>query len=100
MHQYRVVGRLEGSNRWALKCSNGRFHLARALNGAPASGTLLRGDKPHLGFGILLCAMSGAIFRVIFESINDPAPAGRLDVSHPALPDSGSASGVSGAEGD
>lgn len=100
MHQYRVLGRLGDSELCALQCSNGRFHLARALNVPPSRGTLLRGDKPHLGFGILLCAMTGAIFRVIFESINDPTPASPLDLKHGAMPGSSPDKAVRGGEGD
>jgi hypothetical protein len=47
----------------------------------------LVGDKPHLGFGILRCAASGAMFRVMFETINErpPVPApGRPQT--PSLP--------------
>jgi hypothetical protein len=40
------------------------------LNFMPPADTSLRGEKPHLGFNILLCAGSGAIFRAVFESIN------------------------------
>lgn len=34
-------------------------------------GATLHGAKPQLGFGILQCPTSGAIFRVIFESISN-----------------------------
>jgi hypothetical protein len=72
MYKYRVVERWAAENRLALRCSRGRYHLTRALNGLPADGISLHGDQPHLGFGILRCEATGAAFRVIFESINHP----------------------------
>lgn len=72
MYSYRVVERWAAENRLALRCSRGRYHLTRALNSLPADGISLRGDQPHLGFGILHCEQTGAAFRVIFESINHP----------------------------
>ncbi len=71
MHKYRVVQCDAGERRLALQCGSGRFHVTRALNALPAPGAILNGDKPHLGFGILLCPKSGAVFRVIFESIDN-----------------------------
>jgi hypothetical protein len=71
MHRYRVVERWPERGFCAFRCSRGHYHLARTLNVTPEQDASLRGDKPHLGFGILVCAVSGAIFRVIFESIND-----------------------------
>ena len=47
--------------------------MARALNSLPPVDAVLNGDKPHLGFGILVCTASSAMFRVIFESINEGA---------------------------
>jgi hypothetical protein len=72
MHQYRVVERWTKEDLCALRCGTGRYHVARALKVVPPMEGVLVGDKPRLGFGILRCASSGAIFRVIFESINDP----------------------------
>jgi len=71
MYQYRVIESWVDVNRYVFRCSSGRFHLARALNGVPPADVPLRGDKPHLGFAILVCARTGSIHRMIFESINE-----------------------------
>jgi hypothetical protein len=84
MHKYRVVELQTEKGLCALQCNLGRYHLIRALGRAPGLDMRLVGDKPHLGFGILRCTASGALFRVIFETINErpPVPApGRLAVS-------------------
>jgi hypothetical protein len=70
MHEYRVVERWADKSVCVLRCHTGRYHVARMLNVMPAAETALHGDKPHLGFDILLCVVSGAVFRVIFESID------------------------------
>ena len=70
MHRYRVMSFKVDETRRVLKCSSGRLHLVRALNAPPPEGAVLGGAKPHLGFGILTCTVSGAIFRVMFEAIN------------------------------
>jgi len=69
MHKYRVVERWPDGSRLELRCQTGRYHVVRILSGTPAAGVTLTGDKPHLGFGLLSCSLSGRIFRVIFESI-------------------------------
>jgi hypothetical protein len=74
MHKYRVVQRWTESGLCVLKCSLGRYHVARALSVRPPARSCLGGDKPHLGFGILQCVETGAIYRVIFESINEVQP--------------------------
>lgn len=61
MHEYRVI------ERWA---DDGLC----ALRVMPPEKACLHGAKGRLGFGILLCTESGAIFRVIFESIDEPQP--------------------------
>lgn len=71
MHRYRIIERWTEENRVALRCQTGRYHVARALNGVPLAEVSLKGDRPHLGFGILLCTSSGTMFRMIFESINE-----------------------------
>jgi hypothetical protein len=76
MHEYRVIDSTTDKKRCVLKCHTGRYHVARMLNFMPPAETSLRGHKPHLGFDILLCAASGAVFRVIFESINGDGAAG------------------------
>ena len=70
MHKYRVVECWADESRIALQCHLGRYHVALALNGMPLAEGTLHGQKPHSGFVILLCAMSGGMFRLIFESIN------------------------------
>ena len=70
MHNYRVVERWVVDSRVALQCHMGRYHVALALNGMPPAAGTLHGQKPHSGFIVLLCTISGAMFRMIFESIN------------------------------
>jgi hypothetical protein len=74
MHKYRVVELYAEKGLCALQCSLGRYHLIRALGHMPGMGLRLVGDKPHLGFGILRCAETGAMFRVMFETINERPP--------------------------
>lgn len=74
MHKYRVVELHADKGLCALQCGQGRHHLIRALGRAPGLDTRLVGDKPHLGFGILRCTATGAMFRVIFEAINERPP--------------------------
>ena len=72
MPTYRVVERLPKRSLCALQCSAGHYHMIRALSILPALDAVLHGGRPNLGFDILVCAAgSGAIFRVIFESINE-----------------------------
>ena len=73
MYKYRVVERWVEQSRLVLRCSKGRYYVARALSLATPPGAVLEGAKPHLGFDLLLCPQSGAIFRVIFESIGNTA---------------------------
>jgi hypothetical protein len=70
MHRYRVVERWPDGSRLGLQCQMGRYHLVQALGGMPAVEAMLNGDKPQLGSGMLSCTLSGRIFRVVFESIN------------------------------
>ena len=72
MHSYRVIDRREDESRLALQCAAGQYHLTRVLNLLPPAGATLQGGMPRVGFGLLQCPASGAIFRVIFESINKP----------------------------
>lgn len=71
MHKYRVVHWVEGEARVALRDGNGRFHVARALKASPPMRAVLKGARPHLGFGLLMCEQTGENFRLIFERIND-----------------------------
>jgi hypothetical protein len=70
MHTYRVVEGQCAPPGISLLGRNGRFHLARALNGPPMPGVLLRGNLPRVGFELLVCEETEAVFRVIFEQIN------------------------------
>ena len=70
MHDYRVVECNAAERQLTLRCSAGRYHLARPLNRLPPVGTALVGATPHLGFGILLCPSAEDIVRVIFEAID------------------------------
>lgn len=70
MHKYSVVEHWSDGSRIELRCQTGRYHVVRVLSGTPAANATLFGDKPHLGFGLLACSLSGRIFRVIFESIS------------------------------
>ena len=71
MHEYHVIERWPEEGLCALRCSSSRYHVARALHVMPPEEAHLHGDRPRLGFGILLCTTSGAIFRLIFESIDE-----------------------------
>lgn len=77
MHRYRVVGLSAEDGKCVIRSSTNRYHLVRSLGRRLGLNMVLLGDPPHLGFGILVCEVSGAIFRVIFDSINDPEPAPR-----------------------
>jgi len=71
MHERRVVERWSEEGLCALRCSSGRYHVARALNFMPPEDASLHGDKPRLGFSIRVCSASGTILRLIFDSDND-----------------------------
>ena len=71
MYKYRVVERRAEESRMTLQCWRGQYHIARALGVLPLVGAALESDKPHLGFGLLLCSESGTTYRVMFESIGD-----------------------------
>lgn len=86
MQNYRVVERWAKESRLTLRCSRGRYHMARALSALPDLEERLEGSQPHLGFGILLCPRSGATYRMIFESIGHAAkpaaPNATQDMAH------------------
>ena len=52
-----------------MQDSAGNAYRVRALGTPPPVGVTLTGARPHLGFGLLVCAGSGQVYRVIFESI-------------------------------
>lgn len=70
MHKYRVAERWPDESRLTLQCGAGRYHVARVISLLPEVDETLEGAKPHLGFGILVCQTSGAMYRLIFEVIN------------------------------
>ena len=70
MHKYRVAERWSDDRRLTLQCSAGRYHVARVMSVLPEVDATLEGFKPHLGFGMLVCRRSGAMYRLIFEAIN------------------------------
>lgn len=86
MNKYRVVEIWADENRLALRCSAGRYHLARCLGVLPAAGLTVVGSGPHLGFGILSCPTHRAVFRVIFESVGNTEmplpPSAMLGATH------------------
>ena len=84
MHKYRVTDRWPDQNRMVLQCAAGRYHLVRALKTLPGDGEALVGNKPHLGFGMLISQTSDAIYRVMFESINQVHKNFSGDVAHTA----------------
>ncbi len=69
MYKYRVVHGDVGPGHVVLLDYRGQTYLVRPLSVAPPPGTKLEGAKPHLGFGILACTLSGQIYRVMFEAI-------------------------------
>jgi hypothetical protein len=85
MHHYLVVERWAEHGLCMLRCGAGRYHVARALSVMPPPGEPLSGDAPRLGFGLLVCAATGQIFRVIFEAVGlarrPPRPAGSRSAS-------------------
>lgn len=85
MHRYHVVDLEAEDGMCVLQSSASLYHVARPLGSKPALNAVLHGDKPHLGFGILVCKRSDAVFRVIFESINGARPALR-STPHATVP--------------
>jgi hypothetical protein len=84
MHKYRVLEVWHEEKRVVVRCSRGRYHLARVLNAMPETQHTLVGDAPHLGFGLMQGLESGMLFRMIFESINEPdLTTGRAADRHP-----------------
>lgn len=69
MYKYRVVNGDVDANRVVLQDYRGQTYLVRPLSLAPPHGARLEGARPHLGFGILVCSLSGQVYRVIFEEI-------------------------------
>lgn len=72
MYDYTVldVARVGAKATLCLRGEDGRFHVARATATVPAVGDRLFGDKPALGFGLLLGAPIDQVFRVIFEAVH------------------------------
>ncbi len=40
------------------------------LDERPLVGSILFGSRPHLGFGLLMCARPRQTYRMVFETIN------------------------------
>ncbi len=72
--------------RLALRCSAGRYPLARYLGVLPAPGVFVVGSSPHLGFEILSRPTRRAVFGGIFESVGDTEkplpPSAMLGATH------------------
>ena len=81
MHKYRVVSRSTEECRLTLRCSLGRYHQARVLSVLPLMNATLEGDRPHLGFGILIDAQSGSVHRLSFEAIGSTEVALPMDAT-------------------
>ena len=98
MHRYHVVDLEAEDGMCVLQSSASLYHVARPLGCKPALYAVLHGDKPHLGFGILVCKESGAVFRVIFESINGSrtTPRSNVPLSAPPTPKRSSHAAVGG----
>ena len=69
MYKYRVVRGEVDEGLVVLQDYRGQTYLVRPLSLAPPHGAKLDGARPHLGFGILVCSLSGQMYRVIFEEI-------------------------------
>jgi hypothetical protein len=57
-------------SRFVVQDSAGLVHVIRVINRPPAMGARLFGGSPHMGFDVMLCMASDAMYRVVFESIN------------------------------
>lgn len=73
MFVYHVRQGSDGLERILLQDNAGQLYLARTLGAPPPLGARLDGARPHLGFGILVCKVSGQAHRVIFEAMGGPA---------------------------
>lgn len=73
MFKYQVAQHQDSHDRLVLQDNMGQFYLVRALGQPPPSGARLNGARPHLGFGLLKCSVSGQVYRVIFESTDSQA---------------------------
>ena len=69
MFKYRVMPDRDAHGHLAMQDSAGNAYRVRALGTPPPVGAMLTGARPHLGFGLLVCAGSGQVYRVIFESL-------------------------------
>lgn len=69
MYKYRVVNGEVEPDRVVLQDYRGQTYLVRPLSLAPPRGAKLEGARPHLGFGVLVCSLSGQTYRVMFEAI-------------------------------
>ena len=70
MHRYVVAGKQPQGRSIALCDADGRFHVARVGEQAPPLGARLTGNRPALGFGLLLGEALDAVYRVTFEAVD------------------------------
>lgn len=71
MYLYRVYDACVEARKVALQDCSGRYHLARITADLPRLWEELQGERPALGFCLLLSS-SGHLFRAIFEVIDIP----------------------------
>ena len=70
MHRFVVAGTQELGRLFALCDSDGHFHVARSNVDTPPVGVRLTGNKPALGFGLLLGESLDKVYRVTFEEVH------------------------------
>ena len=87
MHEHRMIEHGPKEGLYALRCSSGRYRKVRALSSMPLEEAHLLKAEPGLGFGISVCSTSGAIYRLLFESVNhaEYARATRRMLSQPPV---------------
>ena len=73
MVEFCVTQDEDGDDRLLLQDNAGQFYRVRALGLTPPVGARLHGARPRLGFGLLMCSVSGQMFRVIYESTGSHA---------------------------
>jgi hypothetical protein len=70
MHRFIVASTQAFGCLIALCDSDGGFHVARTTAGTLPVGTRLMGNRPALGFGLLLGESIDTVYRVTFESVH------------------------------
>lgn len=70
MHSFVVADRKSQGRTSVLCDSEGRFYVARATAGSlPPVGTPLIGNRPRMGFALLLGEAFNSVYRVTFEAV-------------------------------